>query len=226
MPDLIIRFLSERQPYDKTWQAMRLFTDERTEDTPDEIWLLEHQPVFTQGQAGKPEHIINPHNIPVVQTDRGGQVTYHGPGQLMAYTLFDVKRLGLSTRDFVRQLERIVIDYLININIPAVNNDQAPGVYVNKAKICSIGLRLRKGYSYHGLAFNVDMNIAPFSYINPCGYKGLAMSQVSDYIEDITIHEVAHGISKYFVRGFKYQDPLVTKEQPMEFACYEQQTIV
>src|SRR3990167_7390515 len=147
-------------------KKMQEFTDSRDENTPDEIWLLEHPPVFTQGLAGKPEHILNPHAIPVVQTDRGGQVTYHGPGQLVVYTLIDLKRKHLHTREFVRTLEKCVIDVLSELSIAAVSKCDAPGVYVNNEKICSIGLRVRKGCSYHGIAFNIDMDLTPFSYIN------------------------------------------------------------
>ncbi|CAN7948470.1 unnamed protein product, partial [Ixodes hexagonus] len=140
--------------------------------------LLEHLPVFTQGLAGKPEHVLNPHEIPLIQTDRGGQITYHGPGQLMAYLLCDLNRLGLSTHAFVRTIESTIVEFLQQWGISAKGKEEAPGVYVEEAKICSIGLRVRKGLSYHGLAFNIAMDLTPFSYINPCGFKGLEMTQV------------------------------------------------
>jgi lipoyl(octanoyl) transferase len=172
------------------WQAMQDFTKARTPDTPDELWLLEHNPVFTQGLAGKPEHVLNPGNIPLIQSDRGGQVTYHGPGQLMAYTLFDLKRLGLNTREFVVELENIVIDLLSSYNIQAHGKRDAPGVYVGNAKICSIGLRLKHQCAYHGIALNVNMDLKPFSRINPCGYAKLPMTQLADFVPNISVETV------------------------------------
>jgi len=156
---------------------MQTFTDSRTADTPDEIWLLEHEPVYTQGQAGKPEHLLHHTDIPVVQSDRGGQITYHGPGQLIAYLLLDVRRKGLGVRELVTALEQAVIRLLAAYGIAAVAKPDAPGVYVNGAKIASLGLRIRRGCSFHGLALNVDMDLSPFLHINPCGYAGLAMTQ-------------------------------------------------
>ena len=176
-PDIIIRDFGMID-YQKTWENMRDFTDSRTSETIDEIWLLQHPPVFTQGLAGKPEHILNPHHIPVIQTDRGGQVTYHGPGQLVLYVLIDLKRKQMHTRDFVRTLEKCVITLLSEMDITAQAKCDAPGVYVDGAKICSIGLRVRKGCSYHGIALNVDMDLTPFTYINPCGYQNMAMTQI------------------------------------------------
>jgi lipoyl(octanoyl) transferase len=165
-------------PYSTTWQAMKNFVNARTADTEDEIWFCEHEPVFTLGQAGKPEHILNAHNIPIVNSDRGGQVTYHGPGFLMVYCLFDINRLSLNTREFVCALETIVIDVLKDFNIQAYANRDAPGVYVDGAKVASVGLRLRKGYSYHGLCINVEGDLTPFSYINPCGIVGQSMTSL------------------------------------------------
>lgn len=189
--------------YEPIWEQMRNFTGGRSESTSDELWVLEHQPVFTQGQAGKAEHILNPHNIPVVQTDRGGQVTYHGPGQLMLYTLFDLNRLKIGTRTLVRRLEQIVIDLLASMGIKAAGRTDAPGVYVNDAKFCSIGLRVRQGYCYHGIALNVDMDLTPFSYINPCGFKDLTMTQMSDHVK-MHIDEVKSKIIPYFIKAFGY----------------------
>jgi lipoyl(octanoyl) transferase len=169
-----------RQPYEPVWARMQAFTDLRTAATPDEFWLLEHEPVFTQGRAGKPEHLLAPGTIPVVRSDRGGQVTYHGPGQLMVYTLLDLNRLGLGIRSLVTALELAVVDCLAGYGITARGRRDAPGVYVGEAKIASLGLRVRKGCSYHGLALNVHMDLAPFARINPCGYRGLAMTQLAD----------------------------------------------
>lgn len=167
------------QDYTTCWQAMQDFTNQRTPETTDEIWLLEHHPVFTQGQNGKPEHVLNPGNIPIVQTDRGGQVTYHGPGQLMVYTLIDLKRKHLNVRELVTNLEKSVIDLLAEYNITAVAKREAPGVYVDGKKICSIGLRIRRGCAYHGIAFNIAMDLEPFTRINPCGFTQLEMTQFS-----------------------------------------------
>jgi lipoyl(octanoyl) transferase len=169
-----------RQPYEPVWMRMQAFTDLRTHNTPDEFWLLEHEPVFTQGRAGKAEHLLAPGQIPVVKTDRGGQITFHGPGQLMTYTLLDLERLGLGIRSLVTSLEQALVDCLAGYGIEARGRRDAPGVYVGDAKIASLGLRVRKGCSYHGLALNVAMDLAPFRRINPCGYRGLAMTQISD----------------------------------------------
>jgi lipoyl(octanoyl) transferase len=158
-----------------TWQRMQRFTDERDEDTPDEIWLIEHPPVFTQGQAGKSEHIIDPGDIPVVQVDRGGQVTYHGPGQQMLYTLINVKRGKLGVRHLVSALEDSIVNLMSDYDVKAYAKKDAPGVYVDNKKLCSVGLRIRKGCSFHGLALNVNMDLSPFQRINPCGYAGMEM---------------------------------------------------
>jgi len=166
--------------YAATWGEMRAFTDARTAATGDELWLMQHPPVFTLGQAGRPEHVLDPGAIPVVQSDRGGQVTYHGPGQLVAYLLLDLRRAGLGVKGLVHLLEQAVIDLLAEAGIPAQARSDAPGVYVAGAKIASLGLRVRKGCSYHGLALNVDMDLGPFARINPCGYPGLAVTQLAD----------------------------------------------
>ncbi len=168
------------QPYAPVWRAMQAFTDARTADTPDELWLLEHEPVFTLGQAGKWEHVLAPGDIPVVPVDRGGQVTYHGPGQIVAYPLLDLRRLGIGIRELVERIEQAVIDTLDRWNIGAARREGAPGVYVAGAKVASLGLRLRRGCTFHGLAFNVAMDLEPFRRINPCGYAGLAVTQVLD----------------------------------------------
>ena len=178
------------QPYLPVLEAMRAFTDARTPETPDEYWAIEHEPVFTQGQAGKAEHILNAHGIPVVQSCRGGQVTYHGPGQLTLYTLMDLDRLGLSTRSWVTHLEQAMISCLAHYGITAKCRDKAPGVYVDEQKIGSVGLRVRHGRCYHGLSFNINMDLSPFEYINPCGYTGLKMTQVAHWVPSITVSEV------------------------------------
>ena len=167
-----------RQPFERTWRAMEALTDARGPDDPHQVWLLEHDPVFTLGQAGKPEHVLAPGDIPVVRTNRGGQVTYHGPGQLVAYPLLDLRRLGLGVREFVCRIEQALIDTLAAWEITAVRKDGAPGVYVDGAKIRALGLRVRRGCSFHGLAFHVGMDLEPFARINPCGYQGLQVTSV------------------------------------------------
>jgi lipoyl(octanoyl) transferase len=169
-----------RQPYEPVWRAMQRFTDARGEDTPDELWLVEHDPVFTLGQAGKPEHVLAPGDIPVLNVDRGGQVTYHGPGQLVAYPLVDLRRLGIGVRELVCRIEGAVIDVLAGYGIAAERRDGAPGIYVGDAKVMALGLRVRRGCSFHGLAFNIAMDLSPFARINPCGFRGLAVTSVVD----------------------------------------------
>ncbi len=168
--------------YVPVWDAMRAFTGAREAQTVDELWLLTHTPVFTQGQAGKPEHLLRTDDIPVVQIDRGGQVTYHGPGQLVAYLLLDVRRAGIGVRELVERIEQSVIDVLAQRGITAQGQRKAPGVYVNGAKLAALGLRIRNGCSYHGLSVNIDMDLAPFSRINPCGYAGMAVTQLRDLL--------------------------------------------
>ena len=175
---LIVRHLGIR-PYLETWHAMQVFTDTRDATTPDEIWLLQHHPVYTQGQAGKAEHLLHQTDIPVVQSDRGGQITYHGPGQLIAYLLIDVRRKGMGVRQLVTAMEQAVIALLVSSGIQATAKADAPGVYVNGAKIASLGLRIRRGCSFHGLALNIDLDLTPFTHINPCGYAGLAMTRTA-----------------------------------------------
>jgi lipoyl(octanoyl) transferase len=197
--------------YLDTWQAMRDFTDHRDDNTPDELWLLEHHPVFTQGQAGKPEYLMNPGDIPVVQTDRGGQITYHGPGQLIAYTLVDLRRRNMGIRPYVCELEGILIDTLAHYNITAERRPGAPGVYVDGAKIASLGLRVRQGRAYHGIALNVAMNLEPFSRIHPCGLKELKMAQVRDFVPDITLPEVNQTFIDTFCQRLGYNVALAQK---------------
>ncbi|MGQ4582436.1 lipoyl(octanoyl) transferase LipB [Lysobacter sp. F60174L2] len=169
-----------RQPYEPVWRAMQAFTDARDEATPDELWLVEHEPVFTLGQAGKPEHVLAPGEIPVIHVDRGGQVTYHGPGQIVLYPLLDLRRLKLGVREYVCRIEQAIIDTLGDWNIEAVRREGAPGVYVAGAKIAALGIRVRRGCTFHGLAFNIDMDLSPFLRINPCGYEGLRVTSMVD----------------------------------------------
>lgn len=178
LPPLIVRHLG-RRPYQAVWDAMKTFTDNRTPETPDEFWVVEHDPVFTQGQAGKAEHLLNPGAIPVVQSDRGGQITYHGPGQLVLYVLVNVRRSHLTVRDLVSALENAIIATLAQWGIHSSAKPDAPGVYVDGAKIASLGLRIRRGCSFHGLSLNINMDLAPFLCINPCGYAGMVMTQAS-----------------------------------------------
>jgi lipoyl(octanoyl) transferase len=198
---LITRDLST-QPYSTTWQAMREFTSARDDSRTDELWLVEHPAVFTQGQGGKAEHILNPHAIPIVQTDRGGQVTYHGPGQLVAYTLIDLKRRRMSIRQLVTAIEQSVIALLAEYDILANSLCNAPGVYVDGAKICSLGLRVRHGRAYHGLALNVALDLTPFSFINPCGYPNLKVTQVSDHLPDVTVEQLKSPLQHQLQRAF------------------------
>lgn len=169
-----------RQSYVPVWKAMSAFTDVRDGQTPDELWVVEHDPVFTLGQAGKPEHVLAPGDIPVVQVDRGGQVTYHGPGQLVVYPLLDLHRLGIGVREYVCRIEQAIIDTLDHWNILAERQDGAPGVYVAGAKIAALGIRVRRGRTFHGLSFNVAMDLEPFLRINPCGYAGMRVTTVLD----------------------------------------------
>jgi len=194
------------QPYEPVLEAMRRFTEQRDASTMDEVWLVEHPPVFTQGQAGKAEHLLVPGEIPVVQSDRGGQVTYHGPGQLVAYLLLDVRRLGFGVRDLVSRIERSLIELLAGYDVQAAAKPDAPGVYVNGAKIASLGLRIRNGRSFHGLALNVDMDLAPFRRINPCGYAGLAMTQLRDLAGPIEFNEVSTRLREQLVKHLDYAE--------------------
>ena len=169
-----------RQPYTPVWRAMQAFTDARDEATADELWLVEHDPVFTLGQAGKPEHVLMPGDIPVLHVDRGGQVTYHGPGQIVLYPLLDLRRLKVGVREYVCRIEQAIIDTLGDWNIEAVRREGAPGVYVAGAKIAALGIRVRRGCTFHGLAFNIAMDLSPFQRINPCGFEGLQVTSLVD----------------------------------------------
>ena len=169
-----------RQPYEPVWRAMQRFTDVRDEGTADELWVVEHDPVFTLGQAGKPEHVLAAGDIPVIHVDRGGQVTYHGPGQIVVYPLLDLKRRKVGVREYVHRIEQALIDTLAEWNIEAVRRDGAPGVYVADAKVAALGIRVRRGCTFHGLAFNIGMDLEPFHRINPCGYQGLQVTSMGD----------------------------------------------
>ncbi len=169
-----------RQAYEPVWRAMQGFIDARDANTDDELWWVEHDPVFTLGQAGKPEHVLMPGDIPVLKVDRGGQVTYHGPGQIVAYPLLDLKRLKIGVRDYVCKLEQSVIDTLAHWNLHGERRDGAPGVYVDGAKVAALGIRVRRGCTFHGLAFNIAMDLSPFHRINPCGYAGLQVVSMHD----------------------------------------------
>ncbi|HEY4144879.1 lipoyl(octanoyl) transferase LipB [Pinirhizobacter sp.] len=193
-----------RVPYEASWKAMSAFTDNRTEDTPDELWLLEHDPVFTLGQAGKMEHVLAPGDIPVVPVDRGGQVTYHGPGQIVAYPMIDLRRSGVGVRELVNRIEQALIDTMGHWNIVAERVEGAPGVYVAGAKVAALGLRVRRGCSFHGLAFNVNMDLSPYHRINPCGYKGLEVTQVLDLGGPSSLAEVENTLVEEFCQQFDF----------------------
>ena len=205
--------------YEPTWHAMQHFTQNRDADTADEIWLLEHPRVFTQGQAGKAEHVLAAGDIPVVQVDRGGQVTYHGPGQLVANDLVDVRRAGQGVRDLVTSIENSLIDLLAQYDIAAQAKPDAPGVYVGDKKIASLGLRIRRGCSFHGLALNVDMDLQPFQRINPCGYAGLHMTQLREETQQpVDMAEVGVRLRDALVLHLKFSE-YITLTDGIE--CYE-----
>ncbi|MEN5060243.1 lipoyl(octanoyl) transferase LipB [Luteimonas sp. TWI1416] len=197
----IVRRLG-RQPYIPVWQAMQRFTDARDASSGDELWVVEHDPVFTLGQAGKPEHVLAPGDIPVVQVDRGGQVTYHGPGQLVVYPLLDLPRLKVGVREYVCRIEQAVIDTLADWNIEAVRREGAPGVYVADAKIAALGIRVRRGRTFHGLAFNVAMDLEPFQRINPCGYQGLQVISLADLGGSASMETVAPVLLAHLAQQF------------------------
>ncbi|MDP2484541.1 lipoyl(octanoyl) transferase LipB [Pseudoalteromonas marina] len=196
---LIVRQLG-RQRYMPIWQKMQDFTDTRDENTPDEIWLVEHESVFTQGQAGKDEHLLAPGDIEVIKVDRGGQVTYHGPGQQMMYVLFNLRRLKIGVRELVTWLEECIIESLAEYNIEAYAKADAPGVYVNNSKIASLGLRVRRGCSFHGLALNVNMDLSPFLRINPCGYAGMNMVQTKELEGPQNLQSAGEGLVKHMIK--------------------------
>ena len=196
---LIVRQLG-RQRYMPIWQKMQAYTDTRDDSSPDEIWLVEHESVFTQGQAGKDEHLLAPGDIEVIKVDRGGQVTYHGPGQQMMYVLFNLRRLKIGVRELVTWLEECIIDTLNEYDIKADAKADAPGVYVNDSKIASLGLRVRRGCSFHGLALNVNMDLSPFLRINPCGYAGMNMVQTKELNGPQNLAQAGEGLVKHMIK--------------------------
>ncbi len=190
------------QPYQTTWQAMKDFTESRQEETPDELWIVEHPAVFTQGLNGKAEHLLNHKNgIPIIQTDRGGQITFHAPGQLIIYVLFDLKRAKLGVRALVTLIEQSIIDYLQTLDIHAHARPDAPGVYVDQQKIASLGLKIRKQKSYHGLALNIDMDLSPFKAINPCGLKAMKMTQIANLLTSApTLSQAGESLTQILIK--------------------------
>jgi len=202
---LIVRHLGEVD-YDDTWQKMQEFTRTRQADTADELWFLQHPPVFTMGKNGKAEHLLNTAEIPVINVDRGGQVTYHGPGQIVVYTLLDLNRLHIGVRQLVTTIEQTVVELLSAYGIDANARREAPGVYVNGAKIAALGLRVRKGCSFHGMALNVDMDLEPFTRINPCGYEGLEVTQIKQYVDDVQMAEVVDNLQQHLIDRFSSEN--------------------
>lgn len=203
MPPVVKRL--GRVDYAPTFQAMQDFTATRSSETPDEIWIVEHPPVYTLGQAGKPEHILRDIGIPTVKIDRGGQITYHGPGQVVIYLLLDLARLKIKVRELVTAIEQAVIDLLARHGVTAERRDGAPGVYVGEAKIAALGLRIRNGCSYHGVSLNVDMDLSPFAAINPCGYAGLKVIQTKDFNIPLTAHEAGEQLSQHLLQQLDKQ---------------------
>ena len=195
---MIVRQLG-RADYEPTWRAMMDFTASRTAETPDELWVVEHPPVFTLGQAGKPEHLLRDTGIPLVKIDRGGQITYHGPGQVVVYLLIDLPRRKLKVRELVNRIEQAVIDCLGEHGVTAERHDGAPGVYVGPAKVAALGLRVKNGCCYHGVSLNVDMDLSPFSAINPCGYAGMAVTQTKDLGIALTPPQAAEALTRHLI---------------------------
>ncbi len=201
--DVIVRQLGLID-YSTTWEAMRRFTDTRTGVTEDELWCLQHPPVFTLGLGGKPEHVLDPGTIPVIRVDRGGQITYHGPGQLLVYVLVDLRRLGWGIRKLVHLLEQSVIDALHAFGVVAIRRSGAPGVYIGESKVAALGLRVKRGCTYHGLALNIDMDLSPFGRINPCGYPGLTVTQTRDHGIAEGVETLAQALLPYLIEYLGY----------------------
>ncbi|MCU7834500.1 MAG: lipoyl(octanoyl) transferase LipB [gamma proteobacterium symbiont of Taylorina sp.] len=206
---LFVRNLG-RQAYEPVWYAMQSFTQNRNSDTVDEIWLLEHEPVFTLGRNAKTEHILTSSGIPIVKIDRGGQVTYHGPGQLIVYLLIDLKRRSIGVRQLISLMEQCIIDTLAEYQIQAYAKKEAPGVYVDHAKIAALGLRIKRGCSFHGLSLNLKMDLTPFAQINPCGYKNLKIIQLADFIKDFELlqerSQVQQKLVTHFFKKMRYEE--------------------
>ena len=205
---LIIKNLG-LQSYLPVWQAMQDFSAQRKSDTNDEIWLLEHQPVFTLGKNGKAEHLLERSDIPLINIDRGGQITYHGPGQLIVYLLIDIKRRGLGVRRLVTLIEQSIINTLADYQLNAYAKKEAPGVYIDEAKIAAVGLRIKKGCSFHGLSLNISMDMTPFKTINPCGYKDLQIVQLADFIKDVQLSQVQEKLLSYLAKSMGYARMMV-----------------
>jgi len=214
--DVILRSLG-RYEYEPIWTAMKAFTDRRQPQDLDEVWMLEHEPIFTQGQAGKAEHLLNPGQIPVLQVDRGGQVTYHGPGQLMIYLLLDLRRRKLGVRQLVTLMENSVITLLAEQGIEAAAKPDAPGVYVQGAKVAALGLRVRRGCCYHGLSLNVDLDLAPFAGINPCGYRGLQVTRLADLGVDLDLAAAQRRLMAHLLTELGYNVPHFSTELPNDY---------
>ncbi len=204
---LIIRDVGRRE-YEPLWREMQAFNLERDETSADELWLVEHPPVFTLGMNGKPEHVLDPGDIPLIDVDRGGQVTYHGPGQIVAYTMIDLQRKGIGIRELVSRLEQAIIEVMAESGIDAQNRADAPGVYVDNAKIAALGLRVKRGCTYHGLSFNVDMDLEPFTRINPCGYPNLTVTQVRDLQLNPDLEFNKARLVRQLIRVLGYNRPL------------------
>ncbi len=203
---LTVKLFHGLQAYERIWHAMQSFTDERSPESVDELWVLQHEPVFTQGQAGKPEHLLQTGDIPVVKVDRGGQVTYHGPGQLVVYCLLDITRMKIGARELVTLIESSIVSTLARYGIDSAPKKDAPGVYVGDKKIASLGLRIRNGKSFHGLSLNVDMNLEPFTRINPCGYAGMEMVQLSEYEPGAAVERVGGCLVQEIQKSFGYDE--------------------
>ena len=212
---LHVKMFHGLQPYEHAWRTMQSFTDQRDEQSEDELWVLQHKPVFTQGQAGKAEHILAPGDIPVINVDRGGQVTYHGPGQLVIYLMIDINRLNIGPRQLVSFIEDALIRMLAKYDVSAATRTDAPGVYVGEAKIASLGLRIRKGKSFHGLSLNIDMDLEPFGRINPCGHKDLKMIQLKDFEPEVALERVASCLVNEIQSVFGYDDIVMTYEETL-----------
>ena len=190
------------QDYIKTWEEMKSFTENRNSDTPDELWTLEHNSVFTQGLSGKPEHLLKATQIPIIQSDRGGQITYHAPGQLIIYCLIDIKRLGIGIKKMVSIIEQSLIEFLSTYDITAHTLNGAPGVYVNDSKIAALGLKVKQGRTYHGLSLNIDMDLSPYKLINPCGYRDLKVTQMRNLTDNmLNITNIKHELSEHLINS-------------------------
>lgn len=208
---ILIRQLGQL-PYEPVWQKMQAFTNQRDESAVDEIWSVQHPPVFTQGQAGKQEHLLEPGDIPVIQVDRGGQVTYHGPGQAIVYLMINLKRKKIGVREIVSHMEEAIIDMLATYQVEAYARPDAPGVYVDGSKIASLGLRVRRGCSFHGLALNLDMDLLPFLRINPCGYAGMTMTQLSHHVDNLDQTAATERLLDCLIRRIGYSEVSRTNE--------------